>query len=34
MKTFINIFVGQPQAQVVIDQDQDPDTIKANCVFM
>ena len=32
MKTFINIFVGQPQAQVVIDQD--PDTIKANCVFM
>ncbi len=34
MKTFINIFVGQPQSKVVIDQDQDPDTIEANCVFM
>jgi hypothetical protein len=32
MKTFVNIFVSQPQPQVVVDQD--PDTIKANCVFM
>jgi len=31
MKTFVNIFVN-PQPQVVIDQD--PDTIKANCMFM
>lgn len=31
MKTSINIFVN-PQPQVVIDQD--PDTIKANYVFM
>lgn len=30
MKTFVNIFVSQPQ--VVVDQDQDPDTNKANCV--
>jgi len=30
MKTFVNIFVSQPQ--VVVDQD--PDTIEANCVFM
>jgi hypothetical protein len=30
MKTFVNIFVSQPQPQVVVDQD--PDTIKANCV--
>ena len=32
MKTFVNIFVSQPQPQVAIDQD--PDTIEANCVFM
>jgi hypothetical protein len=32
MKTFVNIFVSQPQPQVVIDQD--PDTIEANCMFM
>ena len=31
MKTLLNIFVN-PQPQVVIDQD--PDTIKANFVFM
>ncbi len=31
MKTLLNILVNQ-QPQVVIDQD--PDTIKANCMFM
>jgi hypothetical protein len=34
MKTLFNILVSQPQPQVVIVQDQDPDTIEANCVFM
>ena len=34
MKTFVNIFVSQPQPQVVVDQDQDPDTIEANCMFV
>ena len=33
MKNLINIFFNQPQLQVVVDQDQDPDTILANYVF-
>ena len=33
MKTLINILVN-PQPQVVVDQDQDPDTNEANCMFM
>ena len=32
MKTLLNIFVNPQPQQVAIDQD--PDTIKANCVFM
>lgn len=31
MKTLLNI-LANTQPQVVVDQDQDPDTNKANCV--
>lgn len=33
MKNLNNIIVNQPQPQVVINQDQDPDMILANHVF-
>ena len=33
MKNLNNIFTNQPQPQVVINQDQDPDMMLANSVF-
>jgi hypothetical protein len=33
MKNLNNIFINQPQPQVVINQDQDPDMMLANYVF-
>lgn len=34
MKNLINIFVNQPQPNVVVNVDQDPDTSLANyCLF-
>lgn len=33
MKNIVNILVNPQPQQVVVDQDQDPDTIKANCLL-